>query len=402
MPSKSVRSAFAGGGPLEAAIPGYRERDQQVDMAEAIAQAIDSTGVLVAEAGTGTGKTFAYLVPALLAGGKVIVSTGTKTLQDQLFDRDLPAVREALACGTSAALLKGRSNYVCLYRLRRAGSEGRFNTREEAVQLRRIERFAAATVTGDRADLADVPEDAPIWAQATSTRDNCLGQSCPDYADCFVMRARRNALAADVVVINHHLFFADVVLRDEGVAELLPACNTLIFDEAHQLPETARLFFGDSLSTSQLLELSRDARGELRSAGGGSPELEALCNRLERAARDLRLALGEAPLRLAWPQALRLAGFPEALVKIRSALKVLAGALAAQAERSEGLGACSRRAGNAYAVLSRLTETDAHEDVRWAEAVGQSVHLHVTPLHTGELFRRQMDDHPRAWIFTSA
>src|SRR3982750_4365441 len=277
MPSKSVRSAFAGGGPLEAAIPGYRERDQQVDMAEAIAQAIDSTGVLVAEAGTGTGKTFAYLVPALLAGGKVIVSTGTKTLQDQLFDRDLPAVRGALACGASAALLKGRSNYVCLYRLRRSAAAG-VASREEAGQLRRIQQFAAATRTGGRADLADVPEDAPAWAHATSTRDNCLGQSCPDYGQGFVMQARRNALAPDGVGIHHHLFFADVVRRDEGIAELLPACNTLVFDEAHQLPETARLFFGESLSSAQLVELSRDARVELRSAGGASPELDALAN----------------------------------------------------------------------------------------------------------------------------
>jgi ATP-dependent DNA helicase DinG len=216
------------------------------------------------------------------------------------------------------------------------------------------------------------------------------------------MRARRNALAADIVVINHHLFFADVVLRDEGVTELLPACNTVIFDEAHQLPETARLFFGESLTTSQLIELSRDSRAELRSAGGASPELEALANRLERATRDLRLALGDTPARFAWPQAMRLAGFPEALVKLRAALKMLDAALAAQAERSEGLGACSRRAASAYGVLRRLLETDAHEDVRWAEAVGQSVQLHVTPLHSGELFRRQMDDHPRAWIFTSA
>jgi ATP-dependent DNA helicase DinG len=373
-----------------------------MEMSEAIAATIESTGVLVAEAGTGTGKTFAYLVPALLAGGKVIVSTGTKTLQDQLFDRDLPAVREALTSGASIALLKGRSNYVCLYRLRRAATEGGASTREEASQLQRIQRFAALTTTGDRADLPDVPEDAPIWSQATSTRDNCLGQGCPDYADCFVMRARRNALAADIVVINHHLFFADVVLRDEGVAELLPACNTLIFDEAHQLPETARLFFGDTLSSHQLVELSRDARAELRSAGGASPELEALANRLDKAARDLRLALGDTSVRLAWPQALRIAGFPEALVKIRAALKMLDAALAAQAERSEGLGACARRAGNAFAVLTRLTESDSQEDVRWAEVFGQSVQLHVTPLHTGELFQRQMDDHPRAWIFTSA
>src|SRR5438132_6759430 len=399
---KSLEPLFAPEGPLAAAIPGYRKRSGQVEMSDAIAQAIESTGVLVAEAGTGTGKTFAYLVPALRAGGKVIVSTGTKTLQDQLFDRDLPAVRQALASGASTALLKGRANYVCLYRLRRAVTEGGATTREEAAQLKRIQSFAALSTTGDRADLADVPEDAPIWAQATSTRDNCLGQSCPDYGDCFVMRARRNALAADVVVINHHLFFADVVLRDEGVAELLPACNTLIFDEAHQLPETARLFFGDTLSSHQLVELARDARAELRSAGGASPELEALANRLDKAARDLRLALGDTAVRLAWPQALRVAGFPEALIKIRAALKMLDAALAAQSERSEGLGACAPPAGNAVAVLTRLMETDAREDVRWAEVFGQSVQLHVTPLHSGELFRRQMDDHPRAWIFTSA
>src|SRR5258708_17332134 len=371
-------------------------------MAAAIHDAIERTGVLVAEAGTGTGKTFAYLVPALLAGGKVIVSTGTKTLQDQLYDRDLPAVREALACGTTAALLKGRANYVCLYRMKRAASEGRLASREEASQLRRIERFAASPTTGDRADLADVPEDAQGGALATSTRDNCLGQECPDYRDCFVMRARRNALAADLVVVNHHLFFADVVLRDEGIAELLPACNTLIFDEAHQLPETARLFFGERISSFQIVELARDARGALRAAGGASPELEALANRVDKAARDLRLALGEGPLRLPWPQALAVAGFPEALVKLRSALKMLNAALGAQAERSEGLGACARRANSAYAVLRRLMETDAHEDVRWAEVFGHSVLLHVTPLHSGELFRRQMEDHPRAWIFTSA
>ena len=398
----SLEEVFSPDGTLAAAIPGYRERRDQLSMAQAIRDAIEANSVLVAEAGTGTGKTFAYLVPALLCGGKVIVSTGTKTLQDQLFDRDLPAVRAALTSGATAALLKGRANYVCLYRLRRAVTEQRVTTSEEAAQLARIERFAASTVSGDRADLAEVPEDAPIWAQATSTRDNCLGQGCPDYNDCFVMRARRNALAADVVVINHHLFFADVVLRDEGVAELLPACNTVIFDEAHQLPETARLFFGESLTTSQLIELSRDARAELRSAGGGSPELEALANRLERATRDLRLALGDAAVRFAWPQAMRLTGFPEALMKLRAALKMLDAALAAQAERSEGIAACSRRAGNAYGVLRRLLETDAHEDVRWAEALGQTVQLHVTPLHSGELFRRQMEDHPRAWVFTSA
>src|SRR5216117_2833631 len=399
---KSLEQLFSPEGALAGAIPGYRRRAEQVEMAQAIREAIESTGVLVAEAGTGTGKTFAYLVPALLAGGKVIVSTGTKTLQDQLFDRDLPAVRQALASGASIALLKGRANYVCLYRLRRAGGEGRFSTREEAAQLQRIERFAARSTTGDRADLADVPEDAPIWAQATSTRDNCLGQGCPDYGDCFVMRARRNALAADVVVINHHLFFADVVLRDEGIAELLPACNTLIFDEAHQLPETARLFFGESVSTTQLTELARDARLELRAAGGASPELDRVATRLDKAARDLRLALGEPGARLAWTQALRLPDFPGALEKLQTSLKELERPLAEQAERSEGLASCARRAGGAVAVLARMGESEGQAEVRWVEVHGHAAQLHVTPLSSAELFRRQMMDHPRAWIFTSA
>ena len=352
---------FAAEGPLAGAVSGFKLRTEQLEMSEAIGEAIESTGVLVAEAGTGTGKTFAYLVPALLAGGKVIVSTGTKTLQDQLFDRDLPAVRAALASGASAALLKGRANYVCLYRLRRAAGEGRF-----------------------------------------ATRDNCLGQSCPDYKDCFVMRARKNALAADVVVVNHHLFFADLVLREEGISELLPACNTVIFDEAHQLPETARLFFGESVSSAQLVELARDARLELRAAGGASPELDRLATKLDKTARDLRLCFSREGVRLGWAQALREAGFADALQALGSALEALRAPLAEQSERSEGLGACAKRAGEAAALLARIREEGRKNEVRWVEVFGQSLQLHVTPLVPAELFRKQMADHPRAWIFTSA
>ena len=392
---------FAPGGALSDAVPGFKLRCQQLEMAEAIHAAIERQGVLVAEAGTGTGKTFAYLVPALLAGGKVIVSTGTKNLQDQLFDRDLPAVRQALTSGASIALLKGRANYVCLYRLRRAAAEG-LSSREEANQLRRIEQFAGASISGDRADLADVPEDAPVWARATSTRDNCLGQGCPDYSDCFVMHARRNALAADVVVINHHLFFADVVLRDEGIAELLPSCNTVVFDEAHQLAETARLFFGEHLSSTQLVELARDARLELRAAGGASPDLDRLAGALERAARELRLALGEPAVRLSWNQAMRVADFPDAVERVHGALATLNPPLQEQAERSEGLGACARRSTEALGVLARLREEEGRADVRWVEVFGQSARLNITPLSSAELFARQMSDHPRAWIFTSA
>ncbi|MGQ0654447.1 MAG: ATP-dependent DNA helicase [Betaproteobacteria bacterium] len=396
-----LERVFQAEGPLAARVPGFRLRPGQLEMAQAIHDAIAANGVLVAEAGTGTGKTFAYLVPALLAGGKVIVSTGTKTLQDQLFDRDLPAVRAALATGANAALLKGRSNYVCLYRLRRSVAGARLPTAEQADDLRRIQVFAAGTATGDRADLAEVAEDSPAWAHATSTRDNCLGQGCPDYGECFVMRARRNALAADVVVINHHLFFADVVLRDEGVAELLPACNTVIFDEAHQLPATARMFFGESVGTAQLGEIARAARLERRAAGGASPELDALGARLGKAARDLRLVMGEGSVRLAWRHARDTAGFGDALAAVQRALSQLRRPLDEQSERSEGLASCARRAAKAHAVLARMAEAGEGE-VRWVEVLAHSLQLHVTPLSAAELFRRQMDDHPRAWIFTSA
>ncbi|HYJ18389.1 MAG TPA: ATP-dependent DNA helicase, partial [Burkholderiales bacterium] len=230
---------FSDSGPLAGLIPGYRLRPQQLEMATAVERAIEDRAVLIAEAGTGTGKTFAYLAPALAKGGKVIVSTGTKTLQDQLFSRDIPTIRNAMQAPVTVALLKGRANYVCHYHMERARNDGRFLNLDDVVYLARIESYARTSKTGDRSGLAEVPEDATVWPLVTSTRENCLGGDCPNYKQCFVMEARKQAMEADVVVVNHHLFFADVALRDEGVAELLPACNTVIFDEAHALPDTA-------------------------------------------------------------------------------------------------------------------------------------------------------------------
>ena len=288
----SLPEIFSPDGPLAQAISGYRVRGQQLEMAERIAAAIDACSVFIAEAGTGTGKTFAYLVPALRSGGKVIVSTGTKTLQDQLFNKDLPMVRDALKAPVRVALLKGRANYVCPYHLERALADGRFLTREDAADARRISVFAKVTKSGDKAECLEVSENSPVWNHATSTRENCLGQDCPDYKDCFVMQARREAMAADLVVVNHHLFFADVMLRDEGMAELLPACNTVIFDEAHQLPEVATLFFGDTVSTAQILDLARDARSEGLTNARDCLDLQSGSKALEKAAKDLRLAVG--------------------------------------------------------------------------------------------------------------
>jgi ATP-dependent DNA helicase DinG len=393
---------FAPDGPLGVSIDGYRERPQQLEMAARIAAAIENHAVFIAEAGTGTGKTFAYLVPALQSGGKVIVSTGTKTLQDQLFNKDLPMVREALKAPVRIALLKGRANYVCPYHLGRALEDGRFLSREDAADARRIASFAKTTRSGDKAECSEVSENSPVWMHATSTRDNCLGQECPDYKDCFVMQARREAMAADLVVVNHHLFFADVMLRDEGMAELLPACNTVIFDEAHQLPEVATLFFGDNVSTAQVLDLARDTRAEGLAGARDCLDLQTGSKRLEKAAKDLRLAIGVDTGRFACGQLLEKADFQPALKGLEDELAGFAALLETQAARAEGLEKCWQRALELQQRLAGWQDQDDVANVRWGEAFTHSLQLNTTPLVVAEIFRKQMGGHPRAWIFTSA
>ncbi len=400
---------FAADGPLALAIPGYRARPQQLEMAERIMAAIEANGALIAEAGTGTGKTFAYLAPALLAGGKVIVSTGTKTLQDQLFQRDLPTIRDALGVPASIALLKGRANYVCPYHLGRALDSGHFASREEAGHIRTIAKFAKATHSGDKAELSAVPEDSGAWQQATSTRDSCLGQDCAYVKDCFVLKARREAMEADVVVVNHHLFFADVMLKDEGMAELLPACNTVIFDEAHQLPEVAGLFFGEAVGTAQIVDLARDAKLEAIAAAKDYAPLQDACRAVEKAAKDLRLLFHRDGTRLSEAQ---WHAHPEAasgLERLGAELRAFGEHLESQAARSEGLGNCLRRCSELALALKRWqapakTEVQEGDDVfvKWAEVTAYHVTLNMTPLSVANIFQRQMEGHPRAWIFTSA
>ncbi|HEU0188919.1 MAG TPA: ATP-dependent DNA helicase, partial [Gallionella sp.] len=380
--SAEVERFFSEQSPLATEIASFRPRAQQREMALAVAEAIRDNAILVAEAGTGTGKTFAYLVPALLAGGKVIVSTGTKNLQDQLFQRDLPTVRDALKAPVSIALLKGRANYVCHYHLERTQSDGRFATREDVRHLGKIAKYAKVTQSGDRSGLADVPENSPVWMQVTSTRENCLGQECPQHKDCFVLKARKEAMEADIVVVNHHLFFADVMLRDEGVAELLPACNTVIFDEAHQLPETASLFFGESISTSQLLDLARDTRLEAATSAKDFAALPTATDALDKAARDLRLVFkkeGRMPAATAGD----FKDWPDALKTLVEKLSQLNGMLEKQAERSEGLEKCWQRAQALAQQLARwqgspLSPTpspaggEGNDVVRWLEVFHHS------------------------------
>jgi ATP-dependent DNA helicase DinG len=395
-------SVFSLEGPLAASIPGYRTRVQQLEMAKAIEEAIKLGRQLVAEAGTGTGKTFAYLVPALLSGGKVIVSTGTKTLQDQLFNRDLPAVRDALKVPVTVAMLKGRANYVCHFHLDRAMNEGRFISREDANYVHKIRAFADNSSTGDKSELTDVPENATIWPAVTSTRDNCMGQECAFYKECFVMEARKRALAADVVVVNHHLFFADVMLRDEGVAELLPSANTVIFDEAHQLPEVAGLFFGEDVSTSQLMELARDAHAEYITTAKDCTALPEATAALEKAVRGFRLVFSFEGSRMPVQKAQALKNFESAYATMQEKLNVLAQVLESQAERDPAIENCWQRSLALQQKLQAWQKADNANLVRWVEVFSQSVQLHATPLSVAEGFGKQLNAQPRAWIFTSA
>jgi ATP-dependent DNA helicase DinG len=402
---------FSPEGPLAANIPEFRLRAQQVEMARRIQAAIEAQRIFIAEAGTGTGKTFAYLAPALASGGKVIISTGTKTLQDQLFHKDLPLMRKALQAPMQVALLKGRANYLCPYYLRRAETEGRFRSREEVGHLAAIRRFSKHTWSGDKAECSAVPENSPVWAQVTSTRENCLGQECPDHKECHVLAARKAAMEADLVVVNHHLFFADVMLRDEGLAELLPACNTVILDEAHQLPEVAALFFGDSVSTSQILDLVGDGKAEGLVGARDCPELQERLSALEKAAKDLRLAVGVEGGRLSVQQLETAPGFDAAMQQLLQQFEATAEILKTQAERSEGLEKCWQRllelearvrAWHANAPMTEEEASPASKKIRWGETFGQSLQLNATPLSVADIFARQMSGHPRAWIFTSA
>lgn len=405
-----IEELFAEDGRLASEIQGFRPRHSQTEMSKAIADAIAHHQTLIAEAGTGTGKTYAYLVPALLWGGKVIVSTGTKNLQDQLYSRDIPTVRKALHAPVSVALLKGRANYVCHYHLERTMQTGRLTAREDVGYLRDISRFIKTTASGDKAELSRIPENASVWNLVTSTRDTCFGSECQYYQDCFVMKARKEAQQADVVVVNHHLFFADVALKDTGIAELLPAANTVIFDEAHQLPEVATVFFGDTVSTSQVMELCRDVLTEGLSYARDGADWSKLVSTVEKAARDLRLAFPEDSIRLAVHQIAPSSVFFPALETLQDVLEDMLAVLEKQAERAETIEQCRTRTIELLKQIedwSKQSEESAENEekqryVFWIEAFSSSLQLHRTPLSIAPIFKKQREGVPRSWLFVSA
>ena len=399
---------FAADGPL-AALPGYAPRSEQQTMAGAVQAALDRRGTLLVEAGTGVGKTFAYLVPAMDSGLKVIVSTGTRNLQDQLYHRDIPLVRDALGISLRIALLKGRANYLCRHRLQLALGDGRHGDPRTMAELERIRVWAGRTRSGDIAEVTDVREQSPVWPRVTSTADNCLGQECPDYGDCWVLAARRAAQEADLVVINHHLFCADLALREEGFGELLPGADAFVFDEAHQLPETAGEYFGTAIGGRQILDLARDARLEHLAAQGLLEDLPPARDALESAVAALHAAFGAGSGRLGWAEALARPGAREALDAVREHLAALGAWLHGQASRGKGLARCADRCTELGARLGMLLGAGEETDVasegawtRWVEQRRRSFSLRMTPLDVADSLREGMRAHPAAWIFTSA
>ena len=393
------------GGAFAEIIPGFTSRDAQQTLAGAVGRALIQQDILVAEAGTGTGKTFAYLIPALLSGKHILISTGTRTLQDQLYHRDLPAVRQVLGMPAKTALLKGRSNYLCRYRLGIAlhNSGGLFDRREQAQELGRVSEWANSTRSGEIAELGTVPESSPLWPQVTSTVENCLGQECPEYGRCFVLEARRRAQEADIVVINHHLLLADMLLKEEGFGALLPGVDAVIVDEAHQLPDIASQHFSTSISSHRLHELLRDSRKEYREAAADSPEFVNILETTESRLGDLQQRFAKLELRAEWQELHSQTGFQLSLHALDAALNGLLQALEILSERSIGLKNCWQRA-NAMAIrLSQFAE-DAQAElyVRWSERFGNGFSLNLTPLDAASRFQSCMQESDCGWIFLSA
>jgi len=424
---------------LSEAVPGFAPRRQQAHLAEAVANALDSKSILIGEAGTGTGKTFAYLLPALMSGERVIISTGTRHLQDQLYQSDLPAILKALTLdGLQKAprqcLLKGRANYLCRHRLAKAFRHPDLRDSNHQGHLEIISDWAKTTINGDIAEVEGVPENAKVWRYITSSIDFCSQHEADELEDCFIFKARQRAQAADLVVVNHHLLCADLALKDEGFGELLPSANAFIIDEAHQLPEIAANFFGQKLTSRQLDELARDTIAEHLQEAPDMAELRTSSDRLIEAVRHFRLSFGVEPSRDAWHLARGNNKVERELERLDRALRALGNDLRMAAGRGKGLDGCARRCEQLQTLLRRfvnfppemaeknlppkesVTDVDYDTDpesvggnavpaehfIHWYETTQLGFMLNSTPLRVDAQFRNAMNELQAAWVFTSA
>ncbi|EGQ8518845.1 DEAD/DEAH box helicase [Vibrio parahaemolyticus] len=399
-----IAKTFSSDGALGKAIPGFQARQPQIDMAEAVSSAIKEQSQLVVEAGTGTGKTFAYLVPALLSGKKVIISTGSKNLQEQLYHRDLPLMVNALGFYGQVALLKGRSNYLCLDRLSRQMVESHTNESDPTLltQLVKVRSWSSETKTGDLGDCEDLPEDSMIIPTITSTNDNCLGKECPSYADCFVLKARKRAMDSDIVVVNHHLFLADLAIKETGFGELIPEADVFIFDEAHQLPDIASEYFGQSVSSRQIHDLAKDIEIAYRTEAKDMRQLQKVGDKLLQSAMDMRIVLGEPGFRGNWREAMQSESIKRELVRLTDSLDLSIDVLKLALGRSQLLDTAFERANLIKGRIERMCDVDITGYSYWYDTSPRHFTLHITPLSVADKFHEQIEIKQGAWIFTSA
>lgn len=399
-----IAKTFSSQGALGKAIPGFQARQAQIDMAEAVAKAITQQSQLVVEAGTGTGKTFSYLVPALLSGKKIIISTGSKNLQEQLFHRDLPLMVDALGFFGNVALLKGRANYLCLDRLSRQMIESHTNEADPQLltQLVKVRSWSSETKSGDLGECDELPEDSLIIPTITSTNDNCLGKECPSYVDCFVSKARRKAMDADVVVVNHHLFLADLAIKETGFGELIPEAEVFIFDEAHQLPDIASQYFGQSVSSRQVQELAKDIEIGYRTEAKDMRQLQKVGDKLTQSAMELRIVLGEPGFRGNWREALSSPSVARELSRLRESLDFAIDVLKLALGRSQLLDTAFERANLIKGRIDRVCDVSITGYSYWYDTTPRHFSLHITPLSVADKFHEQIELKQGSWIFTSA
>lgn len=399
---KTVSEVFSDAGTLAELIEGYRHRPEQEEMAQKILSAINDGQNLVCEAGTGTGKTMAYLVPALLSRQKVIVSTGTRHLQDQLYEKDLPLVLEALSSPATTMVLKGRSNYLCLERLDVAIKDSKDLSYQNMSDLQEVVQWSSSTQTGDINELGMIEENSIIRPIITSTTENCLGQGCPEFESCFVFKNRKKALESDLVITNHHLLLADMGLRESGFGEVLPLADLIVFDEAHQIPELASTYFSKTISSRQLLELIADTKKACHEEAKDIQELPEALAKFEKSIRDLRLVFGRKDQRYNWKEVWEKTDLSVELPKLLEAYQVIMDILDASSERGKLLDNCWQRAKAHYNYIESYIETDKEDLIRWLEIRGHHLYFNQTPVNIAETFQQRLNEYNATSVFTSA
>jgi len=397
-----IENFFKNSGPLSKIVSGFHEREDQVEMAKIVNEAIEEKNSLIVEAGTGVGKTFSYLVPALINGGKVVISTATKNLQDQLFFKDIPTVRDALKIPIDINILKGRSNYICQLRMENTLIEGKFLNKEDAKYIHEIKRISDHSVTGEISEFNNIPETSSIWPFVTSTKENCLGQDCEFYKSCFLIKARKKAITSEVVIVNHHLFFADLVLKDAELSEILPKATTVIFDEAHQIPEIASIFFGQNISTNQIIYLIQDVQQILSHHVNDKEKFLELSKSIIDTTHILNSFFEVRNQRIGIEKIEKLDSFKEEIIVLLVHLDKLCKFFHVYSDQDVEFKKLLERTEEIVSKLKNWNKQTEQNYVYWVEIFLKSIQFNITPISIADNFRKFQEASETAWIFTSA